>query len=88
MLPTSRCLRWLGFVDVSAQPQQNGSKGQHFHEMTGFFLVPSSNSAKAFELAKHAFGDVTLFIQVPVAASLFFAIGFGWNHGKQPAKSY
>ena len=48
--------------------------------MTGFFFVPSSNAAKVFELAKHAFDDVTLFIQVPVAASLFFAIGFGWNH--------
>ncbi len=70
----------LGSVDVSAQPQQNGSKGQHFHEMTGFFLVASSNATKVLELAKHAFDDVTLLVQVPVTASLFLAIGLGWNH--------
>ena len=72
---TLRKITYLGAVDVSAQPQQNGSKGQHFHEMTRFFLVPSSNAAKVFELAKHAFDDVTLFVQVPVAASLRLALG-------------
>ena len=70
----------LGSVDVSAQPQQNRSKSQHFHEMTGFFFVASSNAAKVFELAKHAFNDMTLLVQAPVAASLLLSVRLGWNH--------
>ena len=48
--------------------------------MTGFFLVPSGNAAKVFRLAKHAFNDVALFVQVRVAPSLYLAIGLGWSH--------
>ena len=48
--------------------------------MTGFFLVPSSNAAKVFELAEHAFDDVTLLVQVPVTASLLLTVGLGRYH--------
>jgi hypothetical protein len=60
--------RYLGFVDVSAQPQQNRSEGQHFHEMAGFLLIAGGNTAKVFEFAEHAFDDMTLLLLVPVTA--------------------
>ena len=72
----------LGSVDVSAQPQQNGSEGQHFHEMAGLFLIAGGNATEIFELAEHAFDDMAFFVHVPVTASLHFAAGFGRYHGR------
>ena len=70
----------LGSVDVSAQPQQNGSEGQHFHEMAGLFLIAGGNATEIFELAEHAFDDMAFFVHVPVTTPLYFAGGLGWNH--------
>ena len=40
----------------------------------------SSNTAKVLEFAQHAFDDAAFHVHVPVAASFFFAIDFGWDH--------
>ena len=48
--------------------------------MVGFLAMAAGNTAKVFKLVKHAFNDVTLFVQMPVAPFLFLAIGLEWNH--------
>ena len=45
-----------------------------------FFFIAGGNQTKVLEFSEHAFDDMALLVLVPVAASLHFAVGFGWNH--------
>ena len=58
---------YLGSVDVSAEPQQGCSEGQHRLEMTGLFLKTRSNPPVMLQFAEQALHDVALFIKIPVA---------------------
>jgi hypothetical protein len=57
----------LGSVDVSVEPQQGCSEGQHRLEMTGLFLKTRSNPPVMLQFAEQALHDVALFIKIPVA---------------------
>ena len=48
--------------------------------MAGLFLKTRGDSAVILEPAKHAFDDMALLVQIPVAISLYFTIGFGRDH--------
>lgn len=69
----------------SPEPQQGCGKGQHCHEIDGFFLISRGDAAKILELAEQAFDHMALLVVSPIACSWLLSVGFCWNHRLDPS---
>ena len=60
----------------SSEPNDAGYEMCHGEKVPGGFLVASGNSPEVFDLAKEAFDQMALFVEVAVVGNRGHTIGF------------